>query len=411
MSAAENRLVAHADMDAFYAAIEQLDDPALRGRPVLVGPKSERGVVLTASYEARPYGVGSAMPMSRARRRCPDAVIVPPRFERYTDVSKRVMRVFADFSPRVEPLSLDEAFLDMSGAERVLGSPEEIGRRLKQAVRDATGLAVSVGLAATKYVAKVASEFGKPDGLTVVPAAEARDWLAPLPVKRLWGAGPKVQQRLVEAGFTTIGDVARADARALEGLLGRLGSRLHGLANAEDPRAVEASRAAKSIGAERTLERDIREPRAIRFYLRKTADVVGRRLRKAGLVAGGVRVKLKRSDFRLLSRQTTLGAPTDSTERLFETAAALLPAFGDAGPYRLVGLAAFELAPAADSAQIGLGLGGQGASRDLDGVLDRIAARFGPGAVVRASELYGDLTLGTAVNLDFLHDDDADERE
>jgi len=200
------RIVAHADMDAFYAAIEQLDDPALRGRPVLVGPPSERGVVLTASYEARPYGVGSAMPMAKARRLCPHAMIIPPRFERYQEVSRKIMAVFSDFSPEVEALSLDEAFLDMTGSEQLFGDPQSIGRRLKDAVREATGgLTASVGLSGTKYVAKVASACLKPDGLTVVLPDEARAWLAPLPVSWLWGAGPKTQTRLYQIGLRTIG--------------------------------------------------------------------------------------------------------------------------------------------------------------------------------------------------------------
>ncbi len=188
------RIVAHADMDAFYAAVEQLDDPALRGRPILVGLKSRRSVVLTASYEARPFDVGSAMPMAQAVRRCPDAIIVPPRFDRYEEVSVSIMKVFSDFSPDVEPLSLDEAFLEMSGAEDFFGSPRSMGRRLKQAVLEATGgLTVSVGLSGTKYVAKVASAHRKPDGLTVVAPKDARAWLAPQSIARLWGAGSKTQ--------------------------------------------------------------------------------------------------------------------------------------------------------------------------------------------------------------------------
>ena len=200
-------------MDAFYAAIEQLDDPSLRGRPLLVGPPSSRGVVLTASYEARPYGVGSAMPMAKARRLCPKAVIVPPRFDRYQEVSATIMNVFSDFSPDVEALSLDEAFLDMTGSEQLFGDPQSIGRRLKTAIREATGLTASVGLSATKYVAKVASACQKPDGLTVVPPEDAKAWLAPLSVSWLWGAGPKTQARLHQIGMHTIGDVARADPR------------------------------------------------------------------------------------------------------------------------------------------------------------------------------------------------------
>ena len=234
-----DRIVAHADMDSFYAAVEQLDDPALRGRPVLVGPDSGRGVVLTASYEARPFGVGSAMSMAQARRLCPEAVIVPPRFKRYQALSKIIMAVFSDFSPIVEPLSLDEAFLEMTGAEGLFGDPEDMGRRVKAAVREATGgLAVSVGLSGTKYVAKVASDFSKPDGLTVVPPASAREWLAPLPVSKLWGAGRKTQARLETFGFRTIGDIADADPAFLVDRLGKMGAHFFSLAHAKDPRRV-----------------------------------------------------------------------------------------------------------------------------------------------------------------------------
>jgi DNA polymerase-4 len=243
------RIVAHADMDAFYAAVEQLDDPALRGRPLLIGSASARGVVLTASYEARPYGVGSAMPMVAARRLCPQALIVPPRFERYQEISAAIMRVFADFSPHVEALSLDEAFIDMTGAEGLFGDPEAMGRRLKDGVREATGgLTASVGLSGTKYVAKVASAFRKPDGLTVVPPETAKTWLAPMPVSRLWGAGQKTEPRLHALGLRTIGDVAAADPKLLAKQLGKLGLHFYTLAQAQDPRRVDGHRPSKSIG-------------------------------------------------------------------------------------------------------------------------------------------------------------------
>src|SRR5512144_466130 len=228
------RIIAHADMDAFYAAVEQLDDPSLRGRPLLIGRNSNRGVVLTASYEARPYGVSSAMPMARARKLCPQALIVPPRFERYTEISEMVMKVFGDFSPEVEALSLDEAFLDMSGSEHLFGGPAAIGRKLKDAVKEATGLVASVGVSGTKYVAKVASDYGKPDGLVVVPPQDAMGWLAPMPVSRLWGAGAKTQQRLIALGFNTIGDIAAVDAEYLDEQLGGVGRRFHALAHGED---------------------------------------------------------------------------------------------------------------------------------------------------------------------------------
>ncbi len=401
------RVIAHADMDAFYASIEQLDDPELKGKPLLVGPRSDRGVVLTASYEARPFGVGSAMPMARARKLCPQAVVVPPRFERYKAISKRVMRVFGDFSPAVEALSLDEAFLDMSGAEHIFGDPEAIGSRLKDAIREATGgLTASVGISATKYVAKVASGHDKPDGLTVVAPTEARQWLAPQPVARLWGAGPKTQQRLAELGLGTIGDVAAADPRWLESQLGKAGSHFHQLAHARDPRPVATSRAARSIGSERTLTLDVKSPTEIAFQLRRAADSVGRRLRRHGYVAKGVRVKLKRSDFRLLTRQRRLAEPTDRTEDLYATAIALLPEFGDPGPFRLIGIAAYDLERQVFARQLDLPMGEGSRSRRLDAVLDELDKRFGPGAVHRAGDLIRQSPIGPEVNLDFLLDDE-----
>ena len=286
MSVLWPRVIAHADMDAFYAAIEQLDDPALRGRPLIVGPNSARGVVLTASYEARPFGVGSAMPIAHARRMCPQALIVPPRFERYQQVSQVIMDLFEDFSPSVEALSLDEAFLDMTGSDKLFGTPEEIGRKLKAAVRDATGgLTASVGISGTKYVAKVASGHRKPDGLTIVAPADARAWLAPQSVKNLWGAGPKTAARLETLGLHTIGDVAACDSRWLERSLGALGLRFIALANGEDLRAVVGSRASRGLSSERTLSVDISARREIEAYLRSAAETVAQRLRRRSLRA------------------------------------------------------------------------------------------------------------------------------
>jgi DNA polymerase-4 len=243
------RIIVHADMDAFYAAVEQLDDPSLRGLPIMVGGASDRGVVLTASYEARIYGVGSAMPMARARRLCPQAVIVPPRFGRYMEVSQQVFSAFDGFSPSVEPLSLDEAFLDMTGAQGIFGAPERMARLIQEAVHQATGgLNASVGVSGTKYVAKVASDLRKPKGLVVVPQAKAREFLAPLPVSRLWGAGPKMAARIRALGLETIGDVAAADPDMLEHQLGSAGPHFRALALACDPREVFARRGAQSRG-------------------------------------------------------------------------------------------------------------------------------------------------------------------
>jgi DNA polymerase-4 len=398
------RIVAHADMDAFYAAIEQLDNPKLRGRPILVGPDSDRGVVLTASYEARPFGVGSAMPMARARRMCPDAVIVPPRFERYRDVSATIMRVFADFSPDVEALSLDEAFLDMTGSERIFGPPRVIGDKLKAAVREATGLTVSVGLSGTKYVAKVASGHQKPDGLTLVPPDTAKQWLAPLPVSRLWGVGVKTEPRLHRLGLRTIGDVAAADPNWLERELGRAGLHFYSLACAEDPRRVDGGRASKSIGSETTLAQDIRDGTELRRHLRRSADEIGARLRRKQIVAYGVRVKLKTSDFQILTRQHRLARPTDVADELYSVAIGLLPEFTHPGPFRLVGMAAYELAEAQEKPQADLFAAGGERRRKLEVAVDALTQRFGTGVLRRADDMKRKPRVG--VNLDFLDEDE-----
>ena len=400
------RIIAHADMDAFYAAVEQLDDPALRGRPILVGPRSDRGVVLTASYEARPYGVGSAMPMAQARRKCPDALIIPPRFERYQQVSKMIMGVFADFSPHVEALSLDEAFLDMTGSEELFGAPESIGLRLKGAIRDVTGgLTASVGLSSTKYVAKVASAFRKPDGLTVVPPESAKAWLAPLPVSRLWGVGPKTQDRLHQLGLHTIGGVADADPRFLSKKLGSAGLHFYTLAQAEDPRAVFGSRMSKSIGSENTLERDLSEKADIKLHMRRSADVIGRRLRKKNYLAVGVGLKLKTANFQLISRRHRLSEPTDVAERLYSVAVDLLEHIVHPGPFRLIGLVAYDLIGGDDHTQPGL-FNTFGRRRELEVAIDHLAERFGVNVVRRADDLARPAAVRLASTLDYLEDQD-----
>lgn len=398
------RIIAHADMDAFYAAIEQLDDPSLRGQPLLVGPPSARGVVLTASYEARPYGVGSAMPMATARRMCPSAVIVPPRFDRYQEVSAKIMSVFANFSPDVEALSLDEAFLDMTGSEQLFGDPKSIGRRLKEAVREVTGgLMASVGLSATKYVAKVASACRKPDGLTVVPPEEAKAWLAPLPVSWLWGAGPKTQARLHLLGLHTIGDVADADVKLLSTKLGSAGLQFHTLAQAEDPRPVIGRRASKSVGSEHTLDEDVRDKADIKLHLRRSADTIGRRLRKKNYAAFGVGVKLKTADFQIVTRQHRLSEPTDVAERLYSVGVALLNHVDHPGPFRLVGLVAYDLVDINNLVQLDL-FSAFARQRQLEVAIDGLAERFGTTVVYRADDLSKAPGTRLAPTLDFLDD-------
>jgi len=397
------RTVAHADMDAFYAAVEQLDNRDLLGKPVLVGPNSRRGVVLTASYEARPFHVGSAMPMAEALRRCPHAVVVPPRFERYTQISRKIMSVFKDFSPSVEAISLDEAFLDMTGAEHLFGPPAEMGQRLKTAVLEATGLHVSVGIAASKYVAKVASGVSKPRGLIVVAPEQTESWLAPLPVARLWGAGPKTQARLAALGYRTIGDIAAADPVTLTAALGSAGAHFHELAHGRDPRPVEGGRRSRSMGSERTLNEDVVDRADIARHLQRSADRVARRLRRKDLLAGGVRVRLKTTDFRSFSRQCTLKAPSDVADVLYRAGLGLLDRFDHPGPFRLVGLTAHDLRQRQTVNQLDL-LGGDRARR-LEVALDELSARFGDNVVRRARDLGRDTVMSDAPNRDGLDED------
>ena len=404
-----DRVIVHADMDAFYASVEQLDDPSLRGKPLLIGHREGRGVVLTASYEARPYNVGSAMPMGLALRRCPQAVVVPPRFSRYTEVSKKVMDVFADFSPDVEAISLDEAFLEMTGTEHLFGTPGQLGRRLKAAVKEVTGgLTVSVGISGTKYVAKVASDFRKPDGLTVVRPHRAPEFLAPLPVRKLWGVGPKTEERLLAAGYTLIGQLAAEDEATLQRRLGNLGPHLKRLALALDPRRVQSRRRAKSIGSERTLRVDIDDRDAIEEHLRQSAESIGRRLRGKNLLAGGVRVKLKTASFQLMSRQALLATPTDVGQRLYEEALPLLDHFPFDEPFRLVGMAAYDIVrPGKDPVQLNLFAGEGGKLKAFEMAMDAVRDTFGDEAITRAEN--AKKSMWNTPNLDFVREAEGQE--
>jgi DNA polymerase-4 len=339
-----DRIIVHADMDAFFAAIEQLDRPELRGRPILVARDGPRSVVTTASYEARPFGVGSAMPLAEAKRRCPEALVVEPRFDRYKEASRQVMGALRSFSPILEALSLDEAFLDMSERARAHRTPRQMGQAIQEAVREATGgLGVSVGIATSKFVAKVASDFRKPAGLTVVSGSRVEAFLHPLPLGKLWGVGPKTEARLRELGLRTIGDVAKASPSLLRAGVGRSAASLQQLASGVDPREVRPHRPTKSLSAEETLERDVVGAHAMRPYLHHAADTVAARLRRAGLHARGVRVKLRTADFRIHTRQTTLPTATDEARTIFASALSLLPAFELEAPVRLVGVGTFEL--------------------------------------------------------------------
>lgn len=402
-----SNIVLHADMDAFYAAVEQREHPELRGKPVLIGPRSHRGVVLTASYEARPYGVGSAMPVAEARRKCPQAIMVPPNFELYQAVSKQIMEVFADFSPYVEAVSLDEAFIDMSGATHFFGQPQEMGRRIKQAVYEATQLKISVGVSGTKYVAKVASAHEKPDGLTIVPPDQAKDWLAPLPVRRLWGVGKKTAPRLERLGLYHIGDIADADPQYLQEQLGRGGMHFYHLAHARDPRRVTRGRTAKSIGSDRTLNQDVHKREDILRHLRRSAERISIRVRAKKFIAGGLRIRLKTTQFELLTRQRKFTQPTDTAHDFMQMAKAILDDFDHAGPFRLVGMAVFDLDWQTQATQ--MDLFDSGRDRNLELALDAVSQKFGADTVIRARDMSDHNTVSKqGVNLDYLDEQDGE---
>ncbi len=380
------RRILHVDMDAFYAAVEQRDRPELRGRPVIVGADPRhgqgRGVVSTASYEARRYGVGSAMPISQAYKLCPHGVYVPVDMEKYVAVSRGVMAILRRFTDQVEPLSIDEAFLDVTGSRRALGEAEAVARALKAAIREETGLTASVGVAACKLVAKIASDMRKPDGLVVVPPGTEAAFLAPLPVRRLWGVGPKMEERLFKAGVRTIGDLAALPEAAFEKRLGTHGHDLLLLARGIDDRPVVADHGeTKSIGQEHTYDVDTADPAVLRRTLLGLADGVASRLRAHGLRARTLTLKYRDETFKTSTRAHTSDAPTDSGDAVFETVWKLFEGVHGRRRVRLLGIYASGLGP---DPQLGLF---QEGPKPADQVRDAIAKRFGADALTRASLL------------------------
>jgi DNA polymerase-4 len=385
--------ILHVDMDAFYASVEVRDRPDLAGRPVIVGATGGRGVVLSATYEARTFGVRSAMPVGQARRLCPHAIFVPPRHGLYGAVSKEVMSIFRAVTPEVEPLSLDEAFLDVSGSLRRLGPPAAIGAQIRRQVSQQQRITCSVGIATTKFVAKLASVHCKPDGLLVIPADGVLEFLHPLPVSALWGVGERTGQILARLGLRTVGDIASAPPGALERELGRAtAAHLAALAWGRDERKVVPGTQEKSIGAEETFAADVDDPATIRRELLRLSGRTARSLRSSGLAARTVVVKLRLADFRTITRSRTLPEPTDVAQKIYLTACALYSGAGldDRARLRLVGVRTAGLVPAA-AAQTQLSLGETApAWRDAERAADRIAGRFGTKAIGPAALVDGE---------------------
>ncbi len=375
------RAILHVDMDAFYASVEQHDDPSLAGKPVIVGGTSRRGVVAAASYEARRFGVRSAMPMRTALERCPQAICVPPRMQRYVEISGRIFAIFREFTPLVQGLSLDEAFLDVTASPQ---PAEDLAAAVKTRIRQATGLVASIGLGPNKLVAKIASDLGKPDGLTIVTPHRVREVLDPLSVRRLPGLGGKTGARVEAAGITTLGQLRSAPDALLWPLFGRYAQRARERASGLDERPVVTDRDEKSVSAEDTFDRDIVDSRTLQAELTRLADRACARVRAKSLAAGCIAVKIRRHDFATFSRRRSIAPPTQDRRTVASVAAELLAGWLDQHPgakLRLLGVALSDLSPATQ-----LGLFHEGGPY-LDAAVDAIRERFGRRALRRANQL------------------------
>lgn len=379
------KAIVHLDMDAFYPAVEALDNPALRGRPVIVGGSSHRGVVASSSYEARKFGVHSAMSIAEAKRRCPKGVFLPVRMQRYKEISRAVFAIFERYTPLVEPLSIDEAFLDVSGSKRLFGTPPEIAAAIKKCVQEELGLTVSAGVAANKSVAKIASDYQKPDGLTVVEPGREQQFLAPLPIERLWGAGPTTCRSLRLLGVQTIGDLARLSVNVLIAKLGHQGEALHLLAQGIDKREVETGQGLKSIGNEETFSEDLVNTDTARQELLALATKVGGRLRHNASLGRTISLKVKYSDFQQITRSTTLIDPVDDSNTIYRTCCALMKKT-EIGhrPVRLLGVTVSNLCDPGAPRQQSLfddNVNDKKKAR-LNQAIDRIQDTFGEGTII-----------------------------
>jgi DNA polymerase-4 len=382
-----SRVILHVDMDAFYASVEQRDRPEVRGRPVVVGADPRgRGVVSAASYEARRFGIHSAMPIGRAYRLCPTAAFLPVDMDKYARESERIMAILGGFTPLVEPLSLDEAFLDVTGSHALHGTGVEIARRIRARIRDEVGLTASAGVAPNKFVAKIASDLEKPDGLVVVDPGQEAAFLRDLPLRRLWGVGPAAEQELGALGVRTIGDLVRLGRGRLEARLGASGAHLFELAQGIDERPVVPWHDPKSIGAEETFGRDTRDAGLLRATLLAQADRVAAELRAAGLRGRTVTLKLRFADFHTLTRRGTGEAPTSDGGEIFRRVWAAFSKVPRSQAIRLIGLSVSGFASAADPQQLPL-LDQPERTDRLGRVTDEVRTRFGPQALVRATLL------------------------
>jgi len=381
-------MILHIDMDAFYASVEQRDNPWLKGRCVIVGGTSPRGVVSAASYEARKFGVRSAMPIVQARQRCPQGVFIPPRMGRYQEVSAEVMDILQEFSPLVEPVSIDEAFLDLAGTERLHGNPTELARTIKKRIHETVHLTCSIGVAPSRFLAKVASDFQKPDGLTVIHPDQIAAFIDRLPIGKVPGVGPKTHARLEQLGIRFLGEIRKFPEPTLESIFGSYGLRLLELSRGIDPTPVTPHSPAKSVSSECTLEEDTRDPAALTRCLLEQADEVAAGLRKEGVKARTVVLKIKHADFKLFTRRATFTPPTQSSKVLYRHAVRLLREYRLTQKIRLVGLGATGFVPADAPRQQELFAGekrSQEGWEKVDRTLESIKSRYGEKVIRRAT--------------------------
>jgi len=381
-------MILHIDMDAFYASVEQLDNPWLKGKCVIVGGTSNRGVVSASSYEARRFGVRSAMPIFQARQKCPDGVFVPPRMERYKEVSKKIMAILREFSPQVEVVSIDEAYMDVSGSQRLHGDPETVAMNIKNEIKKKLGLACSVGVAPGKFLAKVASDMDKPDGLTIIQPQEVHQFVESLPVQKVPGVGKKTFLQLESMGIKTLGDVNKFPDKMLLDRLGKFGHRLIELASGRDHSTVTPWSPHKSVSSERTLGEDTRDKKLLHKYLLKQSEEVARQLRKANFRARTITLKLKHADFKQFTRSKTISTPTRSSETIYQHAASLLDNYELTQKIRLIGVGTSGFKSAGQPVQLDLFDRVKKSDQTwekVDRTLESITNKFGRDAIKRGT--------------------------
>ena len=375
-------------MDAFYASVEQLDNPQLKGKCVIVGGTSNRGVVSASSYEARQFGVRSAMPIYQAKQKCPHGIFVPPRMGRYKEVSQKVMALLRDFSPLVEPVSIDEAYMDITGCQRLFGEPQETAREIKRQIKETVQLTCSIGVAPNKFLAKIASDLEKPDGLTMILPDKVSAFIDALPIKKVPGVGKKMHRQLELLSIRTLGDVQRLPEKTLVKHLGKFGQRLHALSSGTDHSAVTPHASHKSISSERTLAADTRDTKLLKRYLLRQSEDVAKQLRKAGVRAKTITIKIKDADFKQVTRRTTITIPTQSSKTIYRYAERLMDNFKITKKIRLIGVGTSGFSSVTASLQMGLFENNEDTKDEwekVDKTLDSIGKKFGKDVIGRAT--------------------------